>query len=190
MGGSRMLKFIPLHLGVLDRSTAFENLVLNHLGTGFKTLVTEEWFEEGHGYGNFVWTPPPAACEVVVEQLGKARLKRPELMHLVFVPCLMTGMWRRWLTRRTDLYLRVDWEEVWPLDTNYEPLFLFVALPYRSYEPQLSERQVLLDDLFRILSRKGVPKITSGKEWAILCKFLLSARELCPLPWDLVSNVL
>jgi hypothetical protein len=74
--------------------------------------------------------PPPAAAEVVVDQLGKWRLKRPECVHLVVVPRLMTGRWRRALKRGANFYFCVDWKETWPLNEIYEPLLIFVLLPY------------------------------------------------------------
>ena len=48
--------------------------------------------------------PPPAAADVVVDQLGKFRLKRPHCLHLIFVPRLMTGYWRRAMLRECDEY--------------------------------------------------------------------------------------
>ncbi len=61
---------------------------------GVEFLSPEDWFDKGHGYGTFVRSAPPAAADVVVEQLGRARLKRPESMHIVVVPRVMTGWWR------------------------------------------------------------------------------------------------
>jgi hypothetical protein len=53
---------------------------------GFKTLTPSGWFYDAHIDGNFVWTVPPAAAEVVVEQLCFIRLKRPNTMHIIIVP--------------------------------------------------------------------------------------------------------
>jgi hypothetical protein len=44
------------------------------------------WFDNAHDFGNFVWTVPPAAAEVVVEQLGFVCLKQPTAMHIIIVP--------------------------------------------------------------------------------------------------------
>jgi hypothetical protein len=81
----------PLHLHPLERSPALRELlagVVRPIGCTF--LTPEGWFTEGHGFGTYVWTPPPAAAEVVVEQLGHARQKRPESMQIVVVPPVMT----------------------------------------------------------------------------------------------------
>jgi hypothetical protein len=60
-------------------------------GLDFQILKPSGWFDDAHSLGNFVWNVPPATAEVVVEQLGFARLKRPEAMHMIVVPRLMTG---------------------------------------------------------------------------------------------------
>jgi hypothetical protein len=83
---------VPLNESAFARSKGLEEWLGKALrGLGFTTLSSEGWFTTGHEYGNHVWVPPPAAYDVVVEQLGKARLKRPESAHLIVVPRLMTG---------------------------------------------------------------------------------------------------
>mmetsp|Transcript_23391 Transcript_23391/g.35458 ORF Transcript_23391/g.35458 Transcript_23391/m.35458 type:complete len:132 (+) Transcript_23391:3856-4251(+) len=76
MAGHSFDKFIPLHLNAIK--VWFHRL---SLGLNFKFVEPDDWYETTHSFGNFVWNPPPAAAEVVVEQLVKARLKRPESMH-------------------------------------------------------------------------------------------------------------
>lgn len=102
MKGRSMIEYIPLNLSAEERAPGITHWfaeLLRVAGQEPKLLEPEGWFREGHGEGTFLWSPPPAACEVVVEQLGKARHKRPHCMHLVIVPRLMTGRWRRSLTR-------------------------------------------------------------------------------------------
>jgi hypothetical protein len=83
---------VPLHLDALQRKDTLKRW-LQDICADLKPffLEPEDWFEQAHKYGNFIWTPPPAAAEAVVDQLGKWRLKRPECVHLVVVPRLMTG---------------------------------------------------------------------------------------------------
>ena len=38
--------------------------------------------------GTFVWTPPPAAAAVAIEELRKARIKRQQLLNVVVIPML------------------------------------------------------------------------------------------------------
>ena len=102
----------------------------------------------------------------------------------------MTGLWRRLLTRGTDLYLWLEWSGVWTIETHYEPMFVFIALPYRSADPKLQERQALMDGFYRSLQGDGLPKVSCREDWTVLCKFLYQARKLCPVPGSMVSPVL
>jgi hypothetical protein len=147
---------------------------LTHQGT---FLLPEGWFTDGHKSGTYVWTPTPAAADVVVvvEQLGQARQKRPESMHLVVVPRVMTGRWRRHMTRGSGFYFKVDWPEVWPLKGHFEPLLIFVCLPYRSCSPRLQERQALLKEFRRDLLGEGVSKYLRAVD-SIFCANSLSRR--------------
>jgi hypothetical protein len=36
---------------------------------------------------------------------------------------------------------------VWPLKEHYEPLLIFVCLPYSSSAPRLAEKNLLLEEL-------------------------------------------
>jgi hypothetical protein len=138
---------MPLHLGPLDRQPALKELlreVIRPIGGSF--LLPEGWFTEGHKTRTYVWTPPSAAADVVVEQLGQARQKQPESMHLVVVPRMMMGGWRRHMTRGSNLYFRVDWPKVGPLKGHIEHLLIFICLPHRSSLPRLQERDSLFEE--------------------------------------------
>ena len=128
-----------------------------------------------------MWTPPPAAGDVVVEQLGRARLVRPEGMHIVVIPRLMMGWWRRHMTRGSDFYFKVDWSDVWGLEDQFEPLLIFVYLPYKSCSPNFGKRNSLLEEFHRNLLSDGVPKESPMRRRNILRKLLLQARALCPM---------
>jgi hypothetical protein len=120
MQGKPMVDYIPLHLDPLVREARLKPWLESLLrGLGPEFLTSEGWFDEGQGRGTYVWTPAPAAGEVVVEQLGRALLKRPESMHIVVVPRIMAGRWRRHLTQGTDDYFKLDWDEVWLLSKQY-----------------------------------------------------------------------
>jgi hypothetical protein len=57
----------------------------------------------------------------------------------------MTGRWQRHLTRGSDGYARLDDTEVWDVSSHYyEPLLIFICLPYCSENPKLEERRKLL----------------------------------------------
>eukprot|EP00978_Attheya_sp_CCMP212_P005518 scaffold12392_cov31-Attheya_sp.AAC.1 len=112
MQGLPMTAFIPLHIDPFERSPKLKRFVEDMCGNlQPKFLSPTEWFTEGYKVGTFVWSPPPAAAEVAVEQLGFARLKRPQSMHIIVVPRLMTGRWRRHMSQGTDFYFKVDWDD-------------------------------------------------------------------------------
>jgi hypothetical protein len=183
MQGRPMLEYIPLHRDPLERQSTLKLWVEDLVkGLGATFLQPEGWFEEGHGFGTYVWTPAPAAAEVVVEQLGRARLKRPESMHVVIVPRVMTGRWRRHMTRGTDLYFKMDWEGVWPLSEQFEPLLIFVCLPFTSHSPQHEERAKLLEEFRRFMLCEELQTVPEMQRGNFLRKFLRRARALQSLP--------
>jgi hypothetical protein len=95
MMGRDITNWVPLNRDALVREPKLSTgLTQVTRGLNFITLSPEGWFTTGHKFGDFIWTPPPAAADVVVEQLGKAIMKRSESMHLIVVPRLMAGRWR------------------------------------------------------------------------------------------------
>jgi hypothetical protein len=182
MQGLPMTAFIPLHLDPFERSPklkAFVEDICKDLNPKF--LSPTEWFTEGHKVGTFVWSPPPAAAEVVVEQLGFARLKRPHSMHIVVIPRLMTGRWRRHMSRGTDFYFKVDWVDIWPLKTHYEPVLIFVCLPYLSHRPDFNGINSLLDRFRGAVLQDNMSGISTRKRRDILRKLFKQTRALCPV---------
>jgi hypothetical protein len=179
-----MVDYVPLHLDSMEREPRLKtSLDSVTLGLEPEYLGPEDWFDEGQGLGTFVWTPAPAAGEVVVEQLGRARLKRPESMHIVVIPRVMTGRWRHHLTRGTNVYFKLDWEEVWPLSAQYyEPLLIFVCLPYGSHSPNLESRAQLLEDFRRFMLRDELSKVPEVQRRDFLRKYLQRAWALQALP--------
>mmetsp|Transcript_23389 Transcript_23389/g.35450 ORF Transcript_23389/g.35450 Transcript_23389/m.35450 type:complete len:82 (-) Transcript_23389:4494-4739(-) len=65
-------------------------------------------------------------------------------MHVVMVPRLMTGRWRRHLQRGSDLVFKTS-TGLWDEEEYFEPLLMFVCLPYRSHKPKLVKQKGLLD---------------------------------------------
>lgn len=182
MQGRPIEDFIPLHLDPFAREPTLKNWVMGITkGLSIQILSPEGWYTTGHTVGTFLWAPAPAAAEVVVEQLGRARLKRPQSMHIILVPRVMTGRWRRLLTRGSECYLRIDWEDVWDLPTHFEPLLMFVCLPYRSHAPLPGAQKELLDTFQRTLLGPGLSEVSAERRRHLLRKFLLHARSLCPV---------
>ena len=170
MKGDAMVQHIRLNETAFYRSPKrFERFQALTKGLNFTFLEPHQWFDEYHDYRNYVWFPPPAAVDAAVDLLNKARHKRPESLHLVVVPRLMTGRCRHALTRTSDVYFRMDWEDCWPLSFHYEPGLCFVCLPTAVASPKLR-------------CQEGLSSVSDNQKWSILRKFLREARSLCTLP--------
>jgi hypothetical protein len=96
---------------------------------------------------------------VVMEQLGFTRLKRPEGMHMIVVPWLMTGRWRRHLTHGTDGYAGLDDKEVWDISLQYKPVLIYFCLPFRSENPKFEKLQELLVQIQRVVLEQRLPAV-------------------------------
>ena len=73
-----------------------------------------------------MWVPPPAAVDVVVDQLGEARHKRPNWMHITIIPRLMTSRWRKGLLKESVLEIVIPVGcDTWSKD-QHEPLLMFI----------------------------------------------------------------
>jgi hypothetical protein len=183
MRGENFLKFIRIGIDPFSRSNkleAFARYITQDLG-GTTFLKPNEWFEKYHAFGNFVWSPPPAAADVVVDLLGEARHKRLEALHLIFVPRLMTGRWRRHMTRGSDTYLSLKWTSVWNTTCFFEPLLMFICFSFSCHTPLLQERSKLVEECNRLLQSGNLHETSDRKKWDFLRKLLSRARHLCPL---------
>jgi len=189
MQGRDMLSFVPLHLSAQERSVAVSSWVQSWVSPALTMLPLRpiDWFELGHGVADWevnadglssplpvpsssvlLWTPPPAAAAVAVEQLSFSRLKRPQLAHVFVVPRLITYLWRKQLFKLADLVFTLPVgfrEDVWPV-TMYEPLIVGVLLPYLPHSPWSRRHTPSVLEVGRSLS--GVFSSLSGNECAIL----------------------
>jgi len=178
MAGHPMGDYVPLHLGAGERSAKLLDWVLGWLGglgMGLgepSVLEPEDWFGRGHSTGVHVWAPPPAAAEVVVEQLGRARHKRPFNLHVVVVPRLMTGRWRRAMARQADFYFRIPVGTVLWGREMFEPVLIFVSLPFLSHRPWLLYHKDVVDQLVCDLLAEGVWEAGEGNVGTLLREFL------------------
>jgi hypothetical protein len=152
MAGQPILDFVPLHLSALERSDKVEEWIRSWWDEERGELLTlspEGWFDEGQKEGNFLWAPPPAAADVVGELLGEAKHKRPYCTHLVVVPRLMTGKWRRTLVKESDFWMEIPaGTSFWP-STMHEPLTLLVSLPLCRHPPWTLKGTPFLESLRR-----------------------------------------
>jgi hypothetical protein len=73
MKGQGMVQVMPLHKDPFNRKLSLKKWMedlTSWLNTEF--LSPKDWFDKGHGHGIFVWSAPPAAADMAVEQLGIA----------------------------------------------------------------------------------------------------------------------
>jgi hypothetical protein len=191
MTGESMLNYIPLHLSAVERSPLVVDWVrswweerlgqLLHLGV-------DEWFTKGQEEGNFLWTPPPAAANVVAEQVGEARHKHPLTCHIVVVPRLMTGSWRRLMTRQTDFNTTIPTGvSFWPLG-EFEPLTMFVYLPLIPCSPWSIRGTDLLASLGGEL--RSVRGQCEGRKRELLRELLFRTWKFSSLPEGVVWEML
>jgi hypothetical protein len=191
MAGHSVLDFVPLHLSALDRSDNLEQWIRSWWDDGRGELLKlspEGWFDEGQRDGCFLWSPPPAAADVVAEQLGEARHKRPDCTHITIVPRLMTGRWRKSLGKEADLVLEIPaGVPFWP-SSMHEPLILLVSLPLCRYEPWSYRGTGFLEGLRRELRPlwKNVPERCG----TLLRKLLQQEREFHTLQEGVVRSML
>ena len=205
MSGRSMLSFVPLHL---DAFKVAPNLLLwikSWLGPQTTPLCPEDWFELGHDIvgwkknydnmnipvlkkGSFVWAPPPAAADVALEQLRKARLKRQNSWHVFVVPKLYTELWRKHLYRACDIVFEIEANNtVWPA-SNFEPLVMGICAPFLKCRPWQVRRSPATVEVAGKLQR--LRKIGPDAQGNILRKFWSFQRKLSNLPPHLVWSML
>jgi hypothetical protein len=76
------------------------------------------------------WAPPPAAADVALEELQKARIKRQESTQYFVCSRLLTSEWLKQLWKTADIILQVPpGSPSWPLDM-FEPLMIGLIFPF------------------------------------------------------------
>ena len=153
MQGTPIWNYLLLHFSAFDHSPSLREWCLDVCGGLGKprVLTPEGWFTDAHSEGVFIWSPPPAAANVVMEQLSLAKHKRPTAFHMVVVPRLLTGLWRKHLGRATDFYFKLSEGPLWDNKEMFEPVLVFVSLPIISHLPRFGKRRKLLEELETLL---------------------------------------
>ena len=179
MMGEAMEAFCPLHKSAVERSPALRPWLEDVLaGHGAHFLTPEGWFDGADKEGTFVWTPAPAAADLVVERLAQARHKRPNSLHLVVVPRLMTGRWRKQLLKATDFNCRLALPSLWDMEAQFEPLLIFVCLPSLPHRPDFEQRESHCKGLRRILQPEDLSEADPEIQGDLLRQLLLQARTV------------
>ena len=109
---------------------------------------------------------------MVVKQLGRAWLKQPESMHIMVVPRVMTGRWRKHLTRGTDFYFRLDSGKVWPWKKHFEPLLIFSAYRTPLVHPDLPRKVSFWKNFEGLCCEKSCQKFLKCSDGIFCVNFL------------------
>jgi hypothetical protein len=205
--GADMLQFIPLHLSALEQSPQLKEWLLSWLGSDLEFLTPTDWFTRGHdqadGYydasgfwrhryrsGLFLWSPPPGAAEIAIEELRKAIIKRQGSTHIFICPRLLSTEWRKQLHKAADLVISLPAgadSMAWP-DSCFEPLtigFVFPHLPFAPWQRRGTPKMLHL--------ARTLPGLLKGEGLAprdILWKFYDEQRRISKMPESLVRKLL
>ena len=207
MAGDNMLDFVDLAKSAVERSPSLIDWIRSWSESNLVPLSPEGWFEKGHGMAGgakddrgvwipahvskghtFLWTPPPAAADVALEELCKARHKRTDTYHVVAIPRLMQPRWRRLFNKVCDFTFAVSpGSSFWP-DAMFEPLWVGVVLPFTHHRPWCLKRAPKLVEMGRDL-REVLPE-SEAKARNILCQLWSLPRRLATMPEHMASGVL
>ena len=107
MRGMSMQEFIPIHKTALERNPGLKGWLNSWTNEEGIFLEPDDWFTTGHKIlegewecnsegvkfpkvkpGTFIWTPPPVAGRIAIEELRKSRHKSMESTHVFVIPHL------------------------------------------------------------------------------------------------------
>ena len=205
LGGAHMLYYFPFHLSALERSPEVRNWVKTWATEKVEFLEPIDWFRRGHDWlggsihedglwrpnieaGIFVWSPPPTAADLALEELRKARLKRHNSTHIVICPLLMSPMWKRQLHKVADLVFYVPAGcSFWP-ESMFEPLLIGIVFPMFRLCPWQFKGTPKMLAMGRQLSK--VWKTKRVDEGNLLRKLCEECWRMDSLPRDVVRKLL
>ena len=150
--GDTMLKYCPWGQSALERSPTLKAWITDWQGPSCEFLKHNDWFVRGHdhlggyvcneGYwrwnikpGTFVWTPPPAAGDVMIEDLRKARMKRQDSTHVIIVPKLFTHLWKKQFLKACDMTFEIPAGHPFWSHDQFEPLTIGFCFPFLKFPP-------------------------------------------------------
>ena len=93
----------------------------------------------------------------------------------------MTGRWRKHLGKACDFYFKLESDPLWGLDSQFEPVLIFVALPFLPHRPNFDGKAHLCERFRGILQEPEVREVHSPLQRDILRQLFLEARELLSL---------
>jgi len=139
--------------------------------------------------GNYLWTPPPAAADAAVEQLCRNFHLHEDSCHIVLIPRLMTARWIKQLGKVADIIVTMPFDNVvWSYLSEYEPLILFVVLPFHSRAPWKLKKAKYVERCEGNLQKMWKNDFSLGRN--LLRKLLDTTWALEGMPWSVVREVL
>ena len=207
--GKTMLSFVPLHLGANDVDSNLKTWVNSwacKLGNQcVEWLEAEDWYCRGHdiqGFrkniddrtipsyqqGTFVWSPPPAAARIALEELRQARHKRQNSAHVFLVPTLMTPEWNSQLYKTADLILKVPAKTTFWSSKNHESLTIAICFPFLTREPWQLKGQPIMGRMARELC--GLLSSDPSSVGNILSQLCDTTTRLDKMPMGRMRKVL
>ena len=149
-------------------------------------MSADGWFDHVFVEGNYLWTPPPVVAQVAVEQLCRNYHLREKRLHVVCIPCLMTYMRRKQLSKVTYLLLTLTFDETVWSQGNHEKLV--IVLPFIAQRPWKLQGTDFLVGYERSLQEVWDKEKNLGVDY--LRELLVTARSLGELPGNVVRRLL
>ena len=207
MRGAAMKGFIPINETAFDRSPSLRKWLDEWTQSECTFLDPEGWFTTGQEVvedswevnsegqkwpvtnpGSFVWSPPPVAGGIALEELRRSRHKSDRSTHVVVIPRLFTTEWRKQLHKAADLVLTLPaGHPAWPADM-YEPLTIAISFPFVSHRPWQLRRAPKLVELGNTL--QGVWKSDPESEGPLLRELWNFQRTVENLSPSMASSLL
>ena len=154
MRGQQMKDFIPINEDAFGRSPSLKSWLEEWTRHECTFLDATGWFTTGQELGDdlmelnsegisipstqpgtFVWSPPPVAGGIAMEELRCSRHKSTQSTHVVVIPRLFSTERRKQLHKAADVVLTIPaGHPAWPKEMH-EPLTLAILFPFLSHRP-------------------------------------------------------
>ena len=207
MRGLNMKDFVPINKSAFERSPKLKDWLNDWTGNQCTFLEAAGWFTTGHELddefweenpdglripstrpGTFVWSPPPIAGGIAMEELRRSRHKSVQSTHVVVIPRLCSTEWRKQLHKAADVILSLPvGHPAWPSDMH-EPLTLAILFPYLSHRPWELRRSPRVMELANAVRKVWESDVLS--EGPILRQLWSLPRELSSVSESMASKML